>query len=109
MKTISQMEQDLIELDLIGKETRGEKRTNELTEDDIDKMKVLGKLRKAVYDVRYDLFNSRGVDILKIDSVSSVCILNDGDRKYIGVVDDECMDVTSYKEITDDQYNAFMQ
>jgi len=103
------MEQDLIELDLIGKETRGEKRTNELTEDDIDKMKVLGKLRKAVYDVRYDLFNSRGVDILKIDSVSSVCILNDGDRKYIGVVDDECMDVTSYKEITDDQYNAFMQ
>ena len=109
MKTISQMEQDLIELDLIGEETMKGKRVRELDEDEIQDLKVLGELRNAVYSVRYELFNSRGVDILKIDSVSSVCILNDGEKKYIGVMNDEGMDVTSYKEITDAQYNAFMQ
>lgn len=58
----------------------------------------------AEYEL-YTTFKSIGTTIL--EGASSVCIADDGERKFMVLLSDEYRCVDSYKVITEQQYNSF--
>jgi hypothetical protein len=106
MKTISEIEDKLKELDLLYKETRKGKKTSELTKDEQDRILAISEHGHNANEELYQAFLTKGIKILD-DSLTYVCIMDDGERKFIAMLNTEFEMVTIYKKITDEQYNAF--
>ncbi len=107
MKTISEIEAKLKELDLLYNETRKGKKTSELTKDEREKILAISEQGEDVSEERYEMFLTMGRIIL-YGTTTSVFVLNDGKEKFMAVLNDEFKMITSYRRITDEQYNAFV-
>jgi hypothetical protein len=106
MKTILKIENQLKKLDLMYKEVRMGKKTSELTEDERDKIIAISEQHEDVSEELYEMFNTNAIAIL--DGSTSVCVLDDGNEKFMAVLSDEFRPLMHYRRITDDQYNAFV-
>ena len=106
MKTILEIENQLKELDLMYKEVRMGKKTSELTEDERDKIIAISEQHEDASEELYEMFNTNAITIL--DGITSVCVLDDGNEKFMAVLSDEFRALMHYRRITDDQYNAFV-
>lgn len=106
MKTISEIEAKLKELDLLYTETRKGKKTSELTKDEQDRILAISEQGYNVNEELYQEFLTKGIKILD-DSLTYACIMDDGEQKFIAMLNTELEMVTRYKKITDEQYNAF--
>jgi len=107
MKTIEEIEAKLKELDLLYKETRKGKKTSELTKDEQEKILAISEHGEDVSEERYEMFLTMGKIILS-GTTTSVFVLNDGKEKFMATLNDEFKMITSYRRITDEQYNAFV-
>jgi hypothetical protein len=105
MKTISEIEDKLKELDLLYIETREGKRYSELTVKEFETIVDISKQSESLSEELYEMFNTNATTIL--DGINSVRILDDGKEKFMAVLSDEYGALMHYKRITDKQYNAF--
>jgi hypothetical protein len=106
METILKIENQLKKLDLMYVEVRMGKKTSELTEDERDKIIAISEQHEDVSEELYEMFNTNAIAIL--DGITSVCVLDDGNEKFMAVLNDEFSALVHYRRITDDQYNAFV-
>jgi len=110
MKTIAEIENQLKELDLLYVETRKGRRTSEISwldTETIERLTAITEQWENAAEERYQMFLTKGIKIVD-GGLTYVCILDDSERKFMAVINTEFETVMSYKNITDDQYNAFV-
>jgi hypothetical protein len=110
MKTISEIEDKLKELDLLYKETRKGRRTSEISWLDTETIEMLTAITEQgekLYEEQYQMFLTKGIKIVD-GGLTYVCILDDRERKFMAMLNTEFETVMSCKNITDEQYNAFV-
>ena len=73
---------------------------------DADSAMTLWVMRYSNYEL-YTTFKSISTTIL--EGASSVCVADDGERKFMVLLSDEYRCVDSYKVITEQQYNSLVQ
>jgi hypothetical protein len=107
MKTIAEIAARIKELDLEYQQVRGGRGTSELTNDERNKIIAISEWVEIDHEEMYEIFSTMGRVILYGNN-TSVFVLDDGKEKYMAVVDDEIGTIISYRQITNEQYNAFV-
>jgi len=106
MKTILEIENQIKEIDLLYKETRKGRKFSELTVKEFETIVDISKQGESLSEEQYEMFNTMGRIIL-YGTTTSVFVLDDGKEKFMAILNDEFKTITSYRRITDEQYNAF--
>jgi hypothetical protein len=108
MVTIAEIEARIKELELQYQQVRRGRFTSELTNDERNKIIAISEWVENAQEEMYKIFSTMGRFIL-YGNTTSVFVLNDGKEKLMAILNDEFKMITSYRRITDEQYNSFAQ